>query len=336
MQLVHNSWIPITRENSCGCGADCIWQADFTTGTKLELVIIMTHMHTKPERQFPEQVLAFLELEPPIHGSFGADARTAKSKGYDWKMTYERDSDVQMSYAPTKFRFGLFNNTEQRTDYLALLMVSNCKDGDRLQYASELMKFIPILSMGKCLNNMPNNSTPLTMFPRCKEYIEKGDRLEMKLCFMSHFRYNLAFENSRYDDYVTEKLFDSFNTPSLAIYRGSPTVKQLLPALHSAIMADDFASPRALADYLMLLENNTHLYDEYSAWKQLYLAGAPLLPAFQRLQEYNMDSFQCNVCRKLLSHLAHYSPPPLMANGTNLNASVANSTSLAGHRHLRG
>lgn len=306
IQLIHNSWMQIEREMSCGCGADCLWQGDFEKGTKLDMIIIMTHMRTKPERAFPEQVLAFLELEPPIHGSYGADARKAKQFGFDWKITYERDSDLLMSYAPTDFQFALYNHTDQRTDYLAVLMVSNCKDGDRLEYAAELMKHIPVLSLGKCLNNMPNGTTPSSLFPRCHATIAEGNQVKIKLCFMSYFKYYLAFENSRYDDYVTEKLFDAFSTPSLPVYRGSATAKNLVPALHSAIMADDFPSPQALANYILLLENNTNLYEEYFAWKREYTAGTPLLPTFQHLQEFNRDAFQCNACRKLRSHLAHF------------------------------
>ena len=328
VQIIHNSWMHIIRENSCGCGVDCLWQADFDKKARIDLIVIMAHMHTKPERQFPEQVLAFLELEPPIHGSFGADARHAKLKGFDWKITYERDSDLLMSYAPTRFNFDAYNHTERRTEYLALLMVSNCKDGDRLQYVAELMKHIPVLSLGKCLNNMPNGTTTASLFPRCAGVAAGNDWSENKLCIMSYFKYHLAFENSRYDDYVTEKLFDSFNTPSLPIYRGSGTARELMPALHSAIMADDFASPKALAEYIWQLENNTNLYNEYFAWKAQYRAGVPLLPAFLHLQAYNRDSFQCNACRKLRTFLAHFD----YSSHTAVARSADNATNTSVHR----
>ena len=36
---------------------------------------------------------------------------------------------------------------------------------------------------------------------------------------------------------------------------------------HSYIHVDDFESPRHLADYLKLLDQNDTLYNEYFAWK---------------------------------------------------------------------
>ncbi len=37
---------------------------------------------------------------------------------------------------------------------------------------------------------------------------------------------------------------------------------------HSAIFADDFASPKSLADYISLLDRTPELYNSYFAWRK--------------------------------------------------------------------
>jgi hypothetical protein len=149
-------------------------------------------------------VVAFFELEPPLgtHQNYGIDPRNAKTPeyGFDWKMTYERDSDVVVSYVPKYHEgFNRFPNVVKSNAYFALLLVSNCnpESNFRLEYAHELMKHIPVMSAGKCMNNM---ITPIAeLFPECNN--------ERK-CYVSKFKFILSFENSHFHDYVTEKYFD--------------------------------------------------------------------------------------------------------------------------------
>ena len=115
-------------------------------------------------------------------------------------MTYRRDSDVSAPY-------GTFGQSSQPTSVETILnrvrglpkpklvawVVSNCKTpSKREEYVSELQKHIPVDIFGKCgTKNWPGRRTNS----------ECGSLLEREYMFY------LAFENSKCNDYVTEKFF---------------------------------------------------------------------------------------------------------------------------------
>lgn len=209
---------------------------------------------------------------------------------FDWKLSYQRDSDVLVSYvdelAPGFNRYGI-SFANKSNDYFALLMASNCQQEaeHRLEYTRMLMESgIRVISLGKCMHS--HDSTKL--FPDCHRH---GDERGDKKCIISKFKFYLAFENSRFDDYVTEKFWEVLDVGTIPVYRGAPNIKQLVPNAHSAIFADDFDTPKDLADYMKLVGNNQQLYDEYFDWKEM-----PLSPEFVRLYKNSWRDVQCNIC----------------------------------------
>ena len=48
---------------------------------------------------------------------------------------------------------------------------------------------------------------------------------------------------------------------------GAPNINDLTPSTHSVIQTNHFASPRELADYLLMLDKHDGLYQEYLQWK---------------------------------------------------------------------
>ena len=291
----HNDWIPIQPEPSCRVGR-CYWTANHELDELSDLVITMHHMHDRHYRQYPGQLLAFLELEPPIHGSFGADARTSYERGFDWKIDYMKNADVRLTYTPTTLQFdgGPYKAAVKDPRWLALVAISNCKDGDRLEYIEQMMRVqgMTVLSVGKCLNTV-NASSTASLFPDCST----DSRMKEKLCLMSKVRFQLAFENSRYEDYVTEKLFQTYDSHTIPVYRGAVNVQQMVPALHSTIFADDFTSPAALATFLVSLARNESAFEDYFVWKKLGASG--LRPEYLQMQNSSLDNFQCNTCMTL-------------------------------------
>uniref|UniRef100_A0A8C2EG23 Fucosyltransferase n=1 Tax=Cyprinus carpio TaxID=7962 RepID=A0A8C2EG23_CYPCA len=109
------------------------------------------------------------------------------------------------------------------------------------RYVQELMKYIEIDSYGKCLNNKP-----------LPDYLEDTstatgeDRRFMS--FVGRYKFRLALENGLCPDYMTEKLWRPMHQGCVPIYRGSSLVTDWLPNNHSAILTDEFHSPRELAD----------------------------------------------------------------------------------------
>lgn len=82
--------------------------------------------------------------------------------------------------------------------------------------------------------------------------------------FVAQYKFVIAFENAVCDDYITEKLWRPLIAGSVPIYMGSPTVKYWLPNYEkSVILAKDFDSPKALAEYLIRLNKKDYEYENY-------------------------------------------------------------------------
>lgn len=95
-----------------------------------------------------------------------------------------------------------------------------------------------------------------------------------KLSLLAKYRFALAFENSRYPGYITEKLFDCFFARCIPIYSGAPDVALYVPP-STFIDVRQFASYGELERFLRALT-------EEDARRYLDAAHAFLLsPAFE-------------------------------------------------------
>lgn len=218
-------------------------------------------------------------------------------KKMDWIMDYTRTADVQVSLTcdwnhplddyripppPLKHRFAVF-------------VASNCDRGGadkRTAYVKELMKYIPIDSYGLCLQNVPPES-----FTRNTDL----SRYEDKIKLFRDYKFVLAFENSNTSDYISEKLSQAILGQSLPVFMGAANVDDWLPAPHSVIRTDQFASPRALADYLLEVNASQSLYDSYFAWK-----SEPLSDQFLRTIDNCVFDAECRLCKRVVQERENY------------------------------
>ena len=147
--------------------------------------------------------------------------------------------------------------------------VSHCETlSRREEYVSELMKYIDIDIYGSCVAYFPNS-----LKDPCAG---KGDH-EFGSCvnrFLNSYKFNLAFENSLCDEYISEKFWKIYHSPSFFQVNIVPVVrgakhKDYLKVTHanSFINADKFPSPKQLGLYLNYLSNNESAYLEYFKWK---------------------------------------------------------------------
>lgn len=169
---------------------------------------------------------------------------------------------------------------------------------DRDSYIQELMKHINIDSYGKCLHNRDLEKEfqdPLTMHNQ--NFLE----------FLQQYKFMISFENAICDDYMTEKLFRTFHVGVLPIYKGAPNVREWLPDDKSAVIVDDFANPKELAEFITYLDSNDEEYDKYFEYKKTGLMNAKLI---KNLDErpwainsvYRMSfitGFECHVCDQI-------------------------------------
>ena len=78
---------------------------------------------------------------------------------------------------------------------------------------------------GKWRSLKPNLSKKAQSFfdTQYKGYVQ--DKIET----ISHSKFTLAFENARFDDYVTEKIFDAMAAGSVPVYSGAPNITDYVP-----------------------------------------------------------------------------------------------------------
>jgi hypothetical protein len=257
--LVYNSgWASLQEENS-------VEYEILRDPRRLpEAHAVIFHIPTVPDlrriRKYPGQKWVAWSMESDINypmlrfGPFMAQ--------FDLTMTYRLDSDVPLVYFGRWVRDHLLDPPREKTEEApAVYFASNSSDrGGRREYIEELMRFLRVDSYGKSFRN--------------RELSEDRGR-ESKISTIARYRFNLAFENSLTEDYVTEKFFDSLIAGCVPVYRGAPNIAEFAPGENCYINAANFAGPREIADFLNRLASSPLEYGRYLAWKQL-----PLLDNF--------------------------------------------------------
>jgi len=200
---------------------------------------------------------------------------------FDLSMTYRRDSDVPAPYYNPRMIPALLEPARQKTkEKLAAAFVSNPVDrSGRTRYLKELMKYMEIDSYGKEL--------------KTKDLSEDTGKAS-KLATIAQYKFTLAYENAIARDYVTEKFFEPLIAGSVPVYLGAPNVDDFAPGEHCFIKVTDFRSPQELAEYLMILNEDSVAYEGYLAWKK-----RPLRPDFLRMLEAVREPAFVRLCRKV-------------------------------------
>ena len=173
---------------------------------------------------------------------------------------------------------------------------------DRDVYVQELMKYLNVDSLGKCLNNKE-------LPEEYKDSLTFSNKGFYKI--IGKYKFTLAFENAICDDYITEKLWRPMEVGSVPIYRGSPTVLDWMPNNHSVILVDDFPSPKDLAEYIKQLDADDASYLKYLNFKQKDGVTNPRLLKHMKERKWNMveeegtyiTDFECLVCDRLYENL---------------------------------
>jgi len=121
--------------------------------------------------------------------------------------------------------------------------------GKRMEFVPRLNEVKKIHSLGRLYSN---------------SYLKikgRGDH-KKKLDYMKLFKFNIAFENSIGNGYVTEKILHSFYSNSIPIYWGDKKVKDDFNS-NAFLNYDDFKNEDLLIEEVIKINNNKSHYLNY-------------------------------------------------------------------------
>lgn len=204
---------------------------------------------------------------------------------FDLHLSFRRDSDIPVLYfMPAQIPELLSPPVAKTRQSLAVYFASNQFAPDtRYDFISELMKHMSIDSYGASQKNSK---------------VDKDVGRSTKLETISTYYYYLAFENSIYPDYVSEKLFDGLIAGTVPVYLGALNVADFLPADNCIINVSDYSSVREVARDLIAISQNKERYESYFAWKK-----KPLKESFLSLISTQQESVFFRLCAKISEHL---------------------------------
>ncbi|KAI9559152.1 hypothetical protein GHT06_015941 [Daphnia sinensis] len=264
------------RLRDSGCP---VWQCETTLDrTKIRQAdAVVFHLRSwrkndLPKQRSPHQRYIFWSRESPVwrHRLYDTELM---AHFFNWTMTYRWDSDVVGPYGyvkpianvplhPSDDHMKLFlsnptgvvNYAEGKTK-MAAWLVSNCNaKSSRKEMVTKLQQYVDVDVYGKC----GTMSCSKDQAKVCKELATKK------------YKFYMALENSLCLDYVTEKFFDTLQYPVIPVVFGYHDNYEKIAPRHSFINAAKFENVKQLADYLMLLDKNDTLYNQYFWWKPYF------------------------------------------------------------------
>lgn len=119
----------------------------------------------------------------------------------------------------------------------------NGKPQRRNDFFHALSAYKPVDSAGRWLNNT-------------------GYKVDNKIKFLRHYKFNIAFENESSVGYTTEKILDPLLSGAIPIYWGNPKVADDF-APDSYINAMEFSSDEELVAAIMEIDQNDDLFRQY-------------------------------------------------------------------------
>lgn len=213
--------------------------------------------HERPAKRSPHQRYVFWTQESPgFHRHMSA--WQGLKDYFNWTMTYRWDSDIVHTYGyvvplNTGRKEPMINYAQGKTR-MAAWFVSNCNATGRSEYVRRLQRYVDVDIYGRC----GNLTCPRSEDDSCRKMLE------------AKYKFYISFENSNCLDYVTEKLFDNLQLRVVPIVMDLNGNYARLAPPGSFINALDFPTVQTLADYLLLLDRNDTLYNQYFEWKDRY------------------------------------------------------------------
>ena len=281
--------------------ASCpVWQCETTDNRWLYPVqdfdAILFHLRSwrrrdVPKRRYHHQRYIFWSIESP---AFRYVNTNRMKQFFNWTMTYRWDSDVIQSYGwievnssvplhPTADELDRYKlETKSRSvnyaagkDRIAAWFVSNCNSlSDRSAFVKKLQQYMHVDIYGAC----GRLKCPRSKEQYCREMVQQK------------YKFYLSLENSLCLDYITEKFYNMMNYNVVPIVMSLHGSHAKMAPPHSYINAAAFPTVKELAQYLIMLDKNDTLYNEYFWWKPYFNV---------RNNEDDFNKGMCNLCAAL-------------------------------------
>lgn len=198
--------------------------------------------------------------------------------------TTSSDSSVPLSLFSFE-KFNIFTPPVQWDEVKpsgSYLIDSKCdtQASRRHRWQEALSSRTDVVRYGKC-----NHDTDL---PDGMSLEVKADRLKL---LQSH-RFNLAFEAGQAKDYVTNIVYEAFESGTLPIVLGAANVKDIFPP-NSFISAGDFMTWDKLSIFVKDVVENKSKWESYQKWRTDQLAK----DAFSQRHNFTRTPPTCRLCR---------------------------------------
>ena len=208
---------------------------------------------------------------PPSYGDFDFDDLDKLNNMYNLSSSYHHKADVRTRYGychELNHSETLENNYTRGKKGLVSWFVSNCDtQNKRKEFVIELKKHIKVHVYGGCTDEQLES-----LGTQCAENKAPTRHCNKARNTMNSHKFYLAFESTNCVDYITEKVYKILEQHMATvpiIMSGVDNLQNLLPP-KSYIDVNDFSSAKELAEYLLRLDKNDDLYNEYFAWRSSY------------------------------------------------------------------
>ena len=158
----------------------------------------------------------------------------------------------------------------QSKNKFCCFVVSNPDSTRRIDFFHKLSKYKLVDSGGSVLNNV-------------------GGRIKDKLEFVKQYKFIIAFENSSYPGYTTEKILQPFHVNTIPIYWGNPVIHEEFNT-KSFINWHEYNSDEKVIEEIIRVDNDNEMYRQYLSTgmfyeneKSIYFSEEKVINYFERV-----------------------------------------------------
>lgn len=262
--------------------------------------IVVNHHGPVPKR--------FSPLEPVLTVFYSGESNA--SEGKKALHSYQTKYDVPISFHTHRHLYFTWTNRFLK-DFQSVLQgqlqrqwppwaarrsavaifVSRCKKGGRESVIQGLTRHYPVHSFGKC----HRTHTIEVEFPKCASLA--GGRYPQKLCVFQQYKYILALDNSKEQDYVTEKVYHALLSGAVPIYDGAPNADEYLPGGWSSVVS-----------LSAFMKSDGSVYDYEALARHLRKLDTNATSEREALQKWTRATVEDEWGEKFVDHMHHEEP----------------------------